>query len=94
VAATALMSFGPVFLWNKAVVFTLLAVGLSVAVGAGMILANKTTSRSWMNSAEGLSRRSGDHGGVAVIVPIPYKVLEKYAVHSLPRGRRAPDDAS
>ena len=41
VAATALMGFGPKFLWNKALVFTLLAVGLDVAVGVGMILANK-----------------------------------------------------
>src|SRR5258708_37369796 len=40
-AATALMAFGPKFLWNKALVFTLLAVGLEVAVGVGMILANK-----------------------------------------------------
>src|SRR5580658_294643 len=39
-AATALMAFGPGFLWNKALVFTLLAVGLDVAVGVGMILAN------------------------------------------------------
>ena len=41
VAATALMAFGPKFLWNKALVFTLLAVGLDVAVGVGMILATK-----------------------------------------------------
>jgi hypothetical protein len=39
-AATALMAFGPKFLWNKALVFTLLAVALDVAVGVGMILAN------------------------------------------------------
>ena len=38
VAATALMAFGPKFLWNKTLVFTLLAVGLDVAVGVGMIL--------------------------------------------------------
>src|SRR5436853_396578 len=41
VAATALMAFGPKFLWSKVVVFTLLAVGLDVAVGIGVILANK-----------------------------------------------------
>src|SRR5215831_20170107 len=40
-AATALMAFGPKFLWNKALVFTLLAVALDVAVGVGMILATK-----------------------------------------------------
>ena len=37
----ALIAFGPKFIWNKALVFTLLAVGLDVAVGVGMILANK-----------------------------------------------------
>ncbi len=36
-----LMALGPKFLWNKALVFTLLAAGLDVAVGIGMILANK-----------------------------------------------------
>ena len=40
-AATVLMAFGPKFLWNKALVFTLLAVGLDIAVGVGVILANK-----------------------------------------------------
>ena len=40
-AATALMALGPGFLWNKALVFTLLAVGLDIAVGVGMILATK-----------------------------------------------------
>src|ERR1700722_6365980 len=40
-AATALMKFGPKFLWNQVLVFTLLAIGLNVVVGVGMILANK-----------------------------------------------------
>ena len=39
-AATLLMAFGPGFLWHKALALTLLAVGLDVAVGVGMILAN------------------------------------------------------
>ena len=38
-AATALMAFGPKFLWNRALGFTLLAVALDVAVGVGMIVA-------------------------------------------------------
>ena len=40
-AATLLMALGPKFLWNKALGFTLLAIGLDVAVGVGMIVANK-----------------------------------------------------
>src|SRR5580700_3781161 len=58
VAATALMTFGPQSLWNKALVFTLLAVGLNVAVGVGMILAIKKyvmeldelQQRVWLNA--------------------------------------------
>src|SRR5579862_2862568 len=41
IAATALMKFGPKFLWNQILVFTLLAIGLDVVVGVGMVLANK-----------------------------------------------------
>jgi len=80
-AATALMSFGPIFLWNRAVVFTVLAVGLNVAVGAGMILAN----RDYLAELDELQRKVYLDAlaitvGVAVIVLIPYKILEKYAV--------------
>jgi hypothetical protein len=53
-AATALMKFGPKFLSNKALAFTLLAVGLDVAVGVGGSWPTKRTSRNWMS----YSRRS------------------------------------
>ena len=39
-AATLLMALGPKFLWHMALGLTLLAAGLDVAVGVGMILAN------------------------------------------------------
>jgi len=79
VAATALMSFGPVYLWNKAEVLTLLAVGLNLGVGAGMILANK----DYITGLDELQRKVyldalAITAGVAVIVPIPYKILKKY----------------
>src|SRR3954451_10313015 len=41
VAATALMKFGPKYLWDKSLLLTPLAVGLNVCVGIGLILAQK-----------------------------------------------------
>jgi hypothetical protein len=81
VAATALMGFGPRFLWNKASVLTLLAVGLDVAVGVGMILTNKRyiaeldelQQRVWLNAL-------GITVGVAVVASVPWSVLDAYHV--------------
>src|SRR5580704_3038433 len=80
-AATALMAFGPKFLWNKALVFTLLGVGLDVAVGVGMILANK----NYLAELDELQRKvqlnsMGITVGVAVIGGVPFSVLNKYHV--------------
>src|SRR5580700_7285366 len=83
VAATALMGFGPRFLWNKALVFTLLAVGLNVAVGVGMILANKR----YIAELDELQRKvqlnsMGITLGVALIAGVPLSVMDAY--HVLP----------
>jgi hypothetical protein len=80
-AATALMGFGPKFLWNKALVITLLAVGLNVAVGVGMILANKR----YIAELDELQQKVYLNAlaitvGVAVIAGIPFSVLNKYHV--------------
>jgi hypothetical protein len=80
-AATALMAFGPKFLWNRAVAFTLLAVGLDVAVGVGMILA----STKYVMELDELQRKVylnalGITVGVAVIAGVPYSVMETYHV--------------
>jgi hypothetical protein len=80
-AATALMAFGPRFLWNKALVFTLLAVGLDVAVGVGMILANK----KYIAELDELQRKvqlnsMGITLGVALIAGIPFSVMDAYHV--------------
>jgi len=79
VAATALMKFGPRLLWNQALVFTLLAVGLEVAIGVGMILANKR----YIADLDELQQKVylnafGITLGVALIVSIPFSVLELY----------------
>lgn len=82
-AATALMAFGPKFLWNKALVFTLLAVGLDVAVGVGMILATK----KYIMELDELQRKVQLNSlaitvGVAIVVGIPYSVMNTY--HMIP----------
>jgi hypothetical protein len=79
--ATALMAFGPKFLWNKALVFTLLAVGLDVAVGVGMILANK----KYIAELDELQRKvqlnsMGVTLGVALIAGVPLSVMDSYHV--------------
>ena len=80
-AATLLMAFGPKLLWNKGLVFTLLAVGLNVATGVGMILANK----KYIAELDDLQRRIYLNAlattvGVAVIAVVPYAVLDAYHV--------------
>jgi hypothetical protein len=82
-AATALMAFGPKFLWNRALVFTLLAVGLDVAVGVGMILANK----AYLAQLDELQQKVylnalGITVAVALIAGVPYSVLDIYHVIS------------
>jgi hypothetical protein len=82
-AATALMAFGPKFLWNKTLVFTLLAVGLDVAVGVGMILANK----NYLAQLDDLQRKvqldsMGITLGVALVAGVPFSVMDAY--HLLP----------
>jgi hypothetical protein len=80
-AATALMAFGPKFLWNKALGFTLLAVGLDVAVGVGVILANK----KYLEELDELQRKVQLNSlaitaGVALIVGVPYSMMDLYHV--------------
>jgi hypothetical protein len=81
VAATALMAFGPKFLWNRALGFTLLAVGLDVAVGVGMILATK----KYIAELDELQRKVYLNAlattvGVGLIAGIPWSVMDTYHV--------------
>ncbi len=83
VAATAVMSFGPRFLWNRAFVFSLLAVALDIAVGVGMILATK----KYVAELDELQRKVylnalGITVGVALIAGVPYSVMASY--HLIP----------
>jgi hypothetical protein len=77
----ALMAFGPKFLWNKALVFTLLAIGLNVCVGMGTFVANK----KYLEELDELQRKVHLNSlaitvGVAMIAGVPYSVMDFYHV--------------
>ncbi len=81
VGTCALLVFGPKFLWNKALVFTLLAAGLNVLVGICAILANK----KYFEELDDLQRKVHLNSlaitvGVAFIVSVPYSVMDSYHV--------------
>lgn len=77
----ALIAFGPKFLWNRALLFTLLAVGLNLCVGFGMLLSNK----KYVESLDELQRRVYLNGlaitvGVGLIAGVPISVMARYHV--------------
>ena len=81
VGATLLMIFGPGFLWHRALVLTLPAVGLDVAVGVGMILATK----KFIAEVDELQRKVLLDAfaialGVGLIVGVPWSVMDAYHV--------------
>ena len=79
--ATALMAFGPKFLWNGALLLTLMAVGLDVAVGVGMILANKKYLAELDDLQQKVQLNSmGITLGVALIAGVPFSVMDAYHV--------------
>ena len=81
VGTCALMAFGPKVLWDKGSVFALLAVGLNVAVGVGMIVANK----NYIAGLDELQQKIylnalAITAGVGLIASIPYQVMDSYDV--------------
>jgi len=82
-AASALMSFGPKFLWSQGSLFTLLAVGLNVIVGAGLVLACKKYVADLDELQQKLYLNAlGITVGVAVVASVPYSVMDRY--HLIP----------
>jgi len=80
-AATLLMKNGPLVLWNKDLTFTLLAVGVDLAVGVGLILAHK----NWLAELDELQKKVyldalGITLGVTVTAGVAYEFLDKYDV--------------
>jgi hypothetical protein len=81
VGTCALMTLGPKFVWNRALPLTLLAVGLNVCVGIGVILAHK----SYIAQLDELQRKVYLNAlaitvGVALIAGAPFSVMDKYHV--------------
>ena len=81
VGTCALLIFGPKFRWNKALVFTLLAVGLNVLVGICAIMVNKR----YFDELDDLQRKIHLNSlaitvGVAFIAAVPYSVMDSYHV--------------
>jgi len=77
--ATALMGVGPRIFWSGSPVFTLLAVGLDVVVGVGLIAA----STKYVMDLDELQQKVylnalGITVGVAVIASIPLSVMNRY----------------
>lgn len=78
-ATCALLAFGPRFIWNKAMPFTLLAVCLNVCAGIGMLVANKR----YLEELDELQRKVQLNSlaitvGVAFIVGVPYSLLDSF----------------
>ncbi len=81
VAVTFLMLLGPKVLWNNTLVFTLLAVGLDVAAGVGMVLATK----KYVVELDDLQRKVflnalGVAMGVGLITGVPLSAMDAYHV--------------
>jgi len=73
----ALASFGPKFLWDNNTFLTLLAIGVNIALGIGMILAN----RRFVNDGDELEKKiqlesMGLTLGLAVVVGLAYSLLD------------------
>ena len=80
-ATCALLALGPKFLWNRSLVFTLLAIGLNICVGIGAIVANK----KYLEELDDLQRKVHLNSlaitvGVAIIAGFPYSVMDSYHV--------------
>ncbi len=76
VLATALMKFGPRLIWNNALAFTVLAIGLDLALGIGLILANK----NYLADLDELQQRVhlnafGITLGVGLVISVPAMVM-------------------
>ena len=75
------MALGPGFLWHRVLVFTLLAVGLDVGMGVGMILA----TRKFIAEMDELQRKVFlDALAIALVVGliigVPWTVMDAYRV--------------
>ena len=74
---TALLAFGPKLLWDFNTPLTVLAVLVNLAVGGGMILANKTYLGGLDEMQQKIFRDSAALTlGVGLVAAVSYKLLE------------------
>ena len=78
-ASCALIKFGPRSLWNKDSALTILAIGLNLCMGLGVILANK----KHIAELDELQRKVYLNAlaitvGVALVAGVPYSVAGSY----------------
>jgi hypothetical protein len=81
VLSTAVLAFGPRFVWNEAASLTLAALAVSVLAGFGMILANK----DYLDGLDELQKKvhfdaMGITLGVALVLGTPGPLLAAYGV--------------
>jgi len=73
----ALATFGPRFLWQEAAVITVVAIGINLLIGFGMIVANKNHLRSLDELHQKIHLEAmGITLGVALVVGLAYSVLD------------------
>lgn len=78
---TALLAFGPKFIWNEALGATLLALALNLGAGLGVILANRQHLRDLDEMIQKvLLEAMGITLGVVLVIGIPYSLLDAYDV--------------
>jgi hypothetical protein len=77
VLSTALMAFGPKLLWDFATVPTVMAVIFSLAIGFGMILANRRQLRGLDEMQQKIFLEAGALTlGVGLVCGVSYDILE------------------
>lgn len=77
VLTTALLAFGPKFIWGEAPLLTLGALALNIIVGIGMVISNK----NHLETLDELERKITLDSlaialGVGLIAGIPYELME------------------
>lgn len=89
--SNALLAFGPEFLWDEMLEATLVAFGISVAIGVGFIIANKKHLQTLdelhqkvMLDAMAITL------GVVFVVGVPYSLLDAYEVVGFDSGIAIP----
>lgn len=91
VLSAALLALGPRFLWDRMVAVTLLAFGISVAIGVAFIFAN----RKHLQTLDELHQKVTLDAmaitlGVVFVVGVPYSLLDAYDIVGFDSGISIP----